>query len=178
MVATGTARGRLSPATAMVVTDVEATVATAMVATGTARGRLSPATAMAGTGTAAMVAMAMVAMGTARGPLLPATDMVGTATARGLLRPSPATAMVTGTAMAATGTATARGLLRPSPATTDEDVLVHAHVTGSATARRLLSPSLALNTSTSPTPKQRFCDQLRIFNYVSRCQEVEFIREL
>merc|ERR1712029_1237676 len=96
----------------------------------------------------------------------------GTATARGLLRLSPATAMVTATAM---DEAT---FMVMGTATTDEDVLVHAHVTGSATARGLLSPSLSLNSSTSPTPKQRFCDQLRIFNYVSRCQEVEFIREL
>merc|ERR1711884_957198 len=134
--------------------------------------------------------MAATGTDTARGLLRPspATAMVtgtamaatGTATARGLLRPSPATAMVTGTAMAATGTATARGLLRPSPATaTDEATVmamgtatmvevvhIHAHVLGSATVRGLPSLSQALEPSTSPTPKKRFCDQLRIFNYV------------
>merc|ERR1711884_908277 len=78
VVTMGMERGRLSPATA--------TVVTAMVATGTAtaRGLLRPSPA-----TATDTATAMAAM--------------GTATARGLLRPSPAMATDMGTA---TGTAT------------------------------------------------------------------------
>merc|ERR1719245_2723816 len=103
-----------------------------------------------------MVDMAMVAMGTAKGPLLPATAMAATgmATARGLLRPSPATAMVTGTAMAATGTATDEAtVMAMGTATMVEIVHIHAHVSGSATVRDLPSLSPALEPSTSPTPK-------------------------
>merc|ERR1712214_125425 len=81
--ATATARGLLSPATAMAATVmVMAMVITAMVVTAmaTARGLLSPATAMA----AMVMVMAMV---------VTAMVVTATATARGLL--SPATAMAT-----------------------------------------------------------------------------------
>merc|ERR1712079_631748 len=114
--------------------------------------RLSPATAMAD--------MAM--------------DMDMATTARGLLMLSPATAMAAtatvtameATAMEATAT-TARGPPRPSPATDTAMVMDTATAAMATTVEEALLQRV-----------QFFCDCLRIFNYVPRCQEVEFKQEL
>merc|ERR1719433_1771648 len=93
--------------------------------------------------------------------------MVATDTARGLLRPSPDTAMADITAattvdMATTATATARGLL--SPATDMAAMAVTATATAMATATTVehrRCRHLNLQTYKSPC----ICDQLRVLNY-------------
>merc|ERR1712079_734288 len=102
------------------------------------------------------------------------------AMARGLLRLSPATAMAD-TAMDMDMATTARGLLMLSPATATAARGPPRPSPATDTAMVMDTATAAMATTVEEALLQRvqfFCDCLRIFNYVPRCQEVEFKQEL